>query len=342
MRSWIQAHWQRFTAVSALLAPLSLLFGVVAAARRASYRAGLANRVRLPVPVIVVGNITAGGTGKTPLTLWLAQALRAQGRSPGIVCRGYGGSMIAPQAVLPGSDPYVCGDEAVLLAQRSGCPVWIAAHRPVAARALLAAAPSCDVVISDDGLQHYALERDLEICVVDGDRGFGNGWLLPAGPLREPRSRLAAVDAVAINGGGDRSLPAAIRQLNPQCIGMKLEARGFWNLRDPSRRVGAEHFRGKRVHAAAGIGNPDRFFQQLSDMGLEITAHAFPDHHGYTAEELAFPDADAIVMTEKDAVKCQRFAPATWWAMAVDAVPDAGLADLVLRRLEVTVNRQQQ
>ena len=341
MRSWIQPHWQRFTAVSALLAPLSLLFGVVAAARRAGYRVGLASRVRLPVPVVVVGNITAGGTGKTPLTVWLAQTLRAQGRSPGIVCRGYGGSKSAPQPVLPDSDPYACGDEAVLLAQRSGCPVWTAADRPVAARALLAAVPGCDVVVSDDGLQHYALQRDLEICVVDGDRGFGNGWLLPAGPLREPRSRLAAVDAIVVNGRGNQSLLPAIRQFNPQCIGMQLEARGFWNLRDRSRRVGAEHFRGKRIHAVAGIGNPERYFQQLSDMGLDTTAHAFPDHHAYAEGELDFPGADAVVMTEKDAVKCQSFAAATWWAMAVDAVPDAGLAELVLRRLEVAVSRQQ-
>ncbi|MGW8183801.1 MAG: tetraacyldisaccharide 4'-kinase, partial [Burkholderiales bacterium] len=185
MRSWIQPHWERFTVVSALLAPFSLLFRVVVTARQVGYRAGLARRVRLPVPVIVVGNITAGGTGKTPLTLWLASALRACGRTPGIVCRGYGGRASAPQPVRPGSDPYACGDEAVLLAQRSGCPVWVGVDRPIAAQALLAAVPGCDVVLSDDGLQHYALERDCEICVVDGDRGFGNGWLLPAGPLRE-------------------------------------------------------------------------------------------------------------------------------------------------------------
>jgi len=336
MRSWIQPHWERFTVVSALLAPLSLLFRMVVAARRAGYRAGLASKVRLPVPVIVIGNISAGGTGKTPLTLWLALALRARGRTPGIVCRGYGGSGSAPQAVRPESDPRACGDEAVLLAQRSGCPVWAGVDRPVVARALLAAMPGCDVVLSDDGLQHYALERDFEICVVDGDRGFGNGWFLPAGPLREPPSRLAAVDAVVINGVSDSSLLPAIRRLNPQCIGMRLEARGFWNLNDPGRRVGVEHFRGKRVHAAAGIGNPGRFFRQLRDLGLEATPHAFPDHHAYTADDLAFAGADAVVMTEKDAVKCQRFARDTWWAMAVDAAPDAGLTELVLRKLDVS------
>jgi len=334
MTSWIQPHWERFTAVSALLSPLSLLFRVAASARRMSYRIGLASTIRLPVPVIVVGNITTGGTGKTPLTLWLTEILRAQGRSPGIVCRGYGGSGRDPQCVRADSDPYAYGDEAVLLAQRSGCPVWIGADRPAVARALLAAAPGCDVVVSDDGLQHYALARDLELCVVDGERGFGNGWLLPAGPLREPPSRLAAVDAVLINGNGHRSLLDAICRLNAQCLGMKLEARGFWNLRQKDRRVGAEHFRGRRVHAMAGIGNPGRFFRQLRDMGLEVSVRAFPDHHAYTAGDLAFAGMDALVMTEKDAVKCQRFAPETCWAMAVDAVPDAGLAELVLRKLD--------
>jgi len=335
MRSWIQPHWERFTAVSALLLPISLLFRVAATLRRGSYRAGLASTVRLPVPVIVVGNITAGGTGKTPLTLWLAAVLSAQGRSPGIVCRGYGGAARAPQPVRPDSDPYACGDEAVLLAQRSGCPVWIGANRPAAARALLAAAPGCDVVLSDDGLQHYALARDVEICVVDGERGFGNGWPLPAGPLREQPSRLAVVDAVVINDGdGHRAPLPAIRRLNAQCHGMKLEPRGFWNLQHTDRRVGVEHFRGRRVHAVAGIGNPGRFFRQLRDMGLEINAHAFPDHHAYTVADLAFAGTDAVLMTEKDAVKCQRFAPETCWAMAVDAVPDAGLSELVMRKLK--------
>jgi len=336
MRSWIQPHWERFTAVSALLAPISFLFRVVAAARRASYRFGLATTTRLPVPVIVVGNITAGGTGKTPLTLWLAAVLRKQGRSPGIVCRGYGGTARAPQPVRPDSDPYACGDEAVLLARRSGCPVWTGADRPAAARGLLAAAPGCDVVVSDDGLQHYALARDLEICVVDGERGFGNGWLLPAGPLRESPSRLAAFDAVVINGGSgvDRSPLPAIRRLNAQCLGMKLEVRGFWNLQHVDRRVGVEHFRGKRVHAIAGIGNPGRFFQHLQGMGLDFVPHSFPDHHPFTASDLAYAGAEAVVMTEKDAVKCQRFAAKTCWALAVDAVPDSGLDELVLHKLD--------
>lgn len=334
MQSWIQAHWDRFTPVSALLAPASLLFRVVTGVRRAAYRAGLASKSRVTVPVIVVGNITVGGTGKTPLVLWLAALLKAHGRSPGIVCRGYGGTERGPQAVQPDSDPYACGDEAVLLARRSGCPVWTGTNRPAVARALLNAAPGCDVVLSDDGLQHYALARDVEICVVDGDRGLGNGWTLPAGPLREPPSRLGEVDAVVINGTDARSQPlSAIGSFNPKCVIMKLDATGFWNLRHADQRSGIEHFRGKRVHAVAGIGNPGRFFEQLQGMGLEFTPHSFPDHHPFTASDLVFVGADAIVMTEKDAVKCQRFAPETCWALAVDAVPDAGLDELVLRKL---------
>ena len=284
---WIQRHWERLTPVSALLVPVSLLFRVVSGARRAAYRAGLLRANRLAVPVVVVGNITVGGTGKTPLVLWLAAALKAHGRAPGIVCRGYGGASGAPRAVGSDSDPYACGDEPVLLAQRSGCPVWTGIDRAAAARSLLAAA-DCDVVLSDDGLQHYALHRDLELCVVDGDAAFGNGWLLPAGPLREPPSRLSEIDAVIVNRGEDSSaVLAAARQFNPACLEMELKPRHFWNLRDRERRAVAGDFRGKRVHAVAGIGSPGRFFRQLQAMGLEFTPHVFPDHHAYDASDLA-------------------------------------------------------
>lgn len=332
--SWIRPHWERFTPVSALLSPASLLFRVASDARRTAYRRGLLGATRLTVPVIVVGNITAGGTGKTPLVLWLSSLLKSRGRTPGIVCRGYGGTEGPPRAVTAVSDPYVCGDEAVLLARRSGCPVWTSTDRPAAAKSLLAA-NNCDVVLSDDGLQHYALARDLEFCVVDADRVFGNGWLLPAGPLREPPSRLSEVDAVIVHGAnGSGASLSLMRSLNANCLGMKLEARGFWNLRDTRQRVDAGHFRGKKVHAVAGIGNPDRFFRQLREMGIEITAHAFPDHHAFSVSDLAFAGTDPVVMTEKDAVKCQRISSDRWWALAVDAAPDPDLEKLVLRKLE--------
>jgi tetraacyldisaccharide 4'-kinase len=336
---WIQRHWERFTPVSALLVPVSLLFRTASSARRAAYRSGLLRASRLAAPVVVVGNITVGGTGKTPLVLWLAAALKAHGRAPGIVCRGYGGTTRAPQAVRGDSDPYACGDEAVLLAQRSGCPVWSGIDRAAAATSLLAA-NDCDVVLSDDGLQHYALRRDLELCVVDADSPFGNGWLLPAGPLREPPSRLSEVDAVVVNGGANAhaALDAA-RKLNAACVEMALEPRGFWNLRDRQRRAVARDFRGKRVHAVAGIGNPGRFFRQLEAMDIAFTPHFFPDHHAYDASDLAYADAEAVVMTEKDAVKCERFASDRCWALAVDAVPEPGLETLVLRKLDaVTAN----
>ena len=334
--SWIQPHWERFTPVSALLSPATLLFWVASNARRAAYRLGLLGTTRLVVPVIVVGNITVGGTGKTPLVLWLASLLKSRGRSPGIVCRGYGGTEGPPRAVTADSDPYICGDEAVLLARASSCPVWTGNDRPAAARSLLES-NDCDVVLSDDGLQHYALARDLEICVVDADRVFGNGWLLPAGPLREPPSRLSEVDAVVVHGmdGSGASL-SRVRSLNAACLGMKLEPRGFWNLRHPDRRVDAGHFRGKRVHAVAGIGNPERFFRQLREMGMDAREHAFADHHAFEVSDLAFAGTDPVVMTEKDAVKCQRISSDRCWALAVEAVPEPGLEKLVLRKLEAS------
>jgi tetraacyldisaccharide 4'-kinase len=326
---WIERHWERITPVSALLYPVSLLYAAVASIRRATI-----TPVRLPVPVIVVGNLSVGGTGKTPLTLWLAEFLRERGWEPGIVCRGYGGSAHGPHRVTADADPAVSGDEAVLLARRAGGAVWAGVDRVAAARSLLAAQPACRVVLSDDGLQHYALGRDLEICVVDATRGFGNGCLLPAGPLREPPARLRAVGAVVLNGGG---APHSSSKLIPDVaapFGMGLEGREFRNLLNPDRVAGAEAFRGKRVHAVAGIGDPQRFFRHLQQMGLDFTAHSFPDHHPFTTADLRFEGAEAVLMTEKDAVKCRRFEDESHWELPVDAVPDPGLGELVLRKLE--------
>jgi tetraacyldisaccharide 4'-kinase len=231
--------------------------------------------------------------------------------------------------VAPGADPRRCGDEPVLLAQRSGCPVWIGADRAAAARALLTAHPACDVLLSDDGLQHYRLARDVEIAVIDAERGLGNGWLLPAGPLREPASRLDEVDAVVVHGetpGGVAPRPARCR--------MRLHGAEFHNLLNPGHRVGPGHFRHARLHAIAGIGNPARFFRHLQQLGLAFAAHPFPDHHPFTAADLAFDDADAILMTEKDAVKCRPYANEKCWALRVDAAVDAALGRLVLDKLD--------
>ena len=332
--SWLEKHWARYTPVSALLSPVSWFFQAASGLRRAGYRAGLLPSSRLAVPVIIVGNITAGGTGKTPLVLWLASFLKSRGRSPGIVCRGYGGRQGAPCEVRADSDPYRYGDEAVLLARRSGCPVWTGVDRPAAARSLLAA-NACDVVLSDDGLQHYALARDLEICVIDADRGLGNGWLQPAGPLREPAARLSEVDAVVVNGTDASAASGSLaRKYNTTCLGMSLDPREFRNLLQADRRVEAGFFRGKRVHAVAGIGNPARFFGQLRKLKMEVEPHAFPDHHAFQASDLAFAGPDAIVMTEKDAVKCERFPSERCWVLSVDAMPDPALETVITSGLD--------
>ena len=259
------------TALTRVLAPLSLLFGVVVFVRRALYRLRLLPVTRIGIPVIVVGNINAGGSGKTPLVLWIAKFLEAAGWRPGIVSRGYGGRIAAhgepPVEVSIASDPAAVGDEPLLLARRSGCPVWVGADRVAACRALRTQHPECNVLVLDDGLQHYRLGRDIEIAVVDA-RGFGNGYLFPAGPLREPVSRLAAVDAVVSNGAA-----------NGKGYAMRTVGRRLVMLTDASRVVDAAELGSKRVHAVAGIGDPARFFRHLEALGLEVVPHPFPDHH---------------------------------------------------------------
>lgn len=304
-----------------LLIPFSLLFRLLVAVRRQLYRLGFFQSTRLPVPVIVVGNLTVGGSGKTPLSLVLLDWLKRAGYSPGLVSRGYGGSARDAMPVRPDSDPAVVGDEPVLLARRAGCPVWIGRKRGLAGRCLLASHPGVDVIVADDGLQHLALARDMEIVVVDGRRGFGNGRLLPAGPLREPLSRLVEVDAVVVNGDpGSLRLPVPV-------FSMVLAGRAFVNLARPELIVSSEHFRGGRVHALAGIGDPQRFFDYLVELGLDIEPHPFPDHHAFTAPDLP---PGTLVMTEKDAVKCAAFARPDAWFLAVDAEVDGGLNSLLL------------
>jgi len=328
---WLEQHWYRLSPLHLALWPLAVIFGLLGALRRRFYRAGLLRVARLPVPVIVVGNISVGGTGKTPLVIWLAEQLRAEGYTPGIISRGYGGTAPEPRPALADSDPAVTGDEAVLLARRCVCPVWIGADRAAAARALLRARPACDVLISDDGLQHYALGRDIEIAVIDGERGFGNGMLLPAGPLREPPRRLDLVDAVVINGTPlfpRESLPHAVPAFD-----MRLTGRMFYDVLNPAQRAGPERFAHHAVHAVAAIGNPQRFFNHLRELGLSFTAHTFADHHTFAPSDLAFAGDDAVIMTEKDAVKCERFCSENLWALQIDAVAEPGLEALVLRKL---------
>jgi tetraacyldisaccharide 4'-kinase len=319
----IEKYWYGVRPLHLVLLPLSALFGLVAAVRRLLYRTGVFKSEQLPVPVIVVGNITVGGSGKTPLTLWLVQQMLDAGWHPGIVSRGYGGIATAPRAVTPLDTPSEVGDEPLLMAQRQLCPVWIGRDRPAAARALLAANPGCDLVISDDGLQHYRLRRNIEIAVVDGHRRIGNGFLLPAGPLREPVSRLDAVDAVVVNGGAS----------GHGKVGMHLQGEVFHNLLNPERTQHADGFRGLRLHALAGIGHPERFFKYLEAMGLAIERHPLPDHHRYTPADIAIEDADCILMTEKDAVKCAAFANEKCWVLRVDAQVDPTLAQHILGKI---------
>ncbi len=321
---WLPQYWYRITPLHLLLFPASLLFRMLAALRRMLYRSGILAGHRLTVPVIVIGNISAGGTGKTPLTLALAQQLIERGRHPLIVSRGYGGVAQQPRQVGADSDAQQVGDEPLMMARRNLCPVWVGKNRVAAAQAALRAYPQCDVVLCDDGLQHYRLQRDAEIAVIDGERGFGNGFMLPAGPLREPVVRLRSVDAVVVNGGDVSSGQYA----------MRLSGEVFYNLPDPGKTATASHFLALNNHAVAGIGNPQRYFRHLQTLGIPFTPHAFPDHHPYSSADLAFADCDAILLTEKDAVKCAAFADARYWVLRVEAQIDPALLDHLLRKIE--------
>jgi tetraacyldisaccharide 4'-kinase len=331
-RDRLVAAWYapRVTWLAALLRPLSWLFGAVVAVRRALYQRGVLPGVRVGRPVVVVGNITVGGAGKTPLVIALAEALVARGRTPGIVSRGHGGRGLHGRGVRAGDDPADVGDEPLLLAA-TGCPVWIGRDRVAAARGLQEANPACDVLLSDDGLQHYRLERDVEIAVIDATRGLGNGLLLPAGPLREPASRLDDVDAV-VHLVAERA--SAVTTRRPGEFVMTHEAVGLRNLVDPSQVAVPRDWPKGTVHSVAGTGNPQRFFDLLARLGIEAIPHAFPDHHTFVREDLEFPGAQAILMTAKDAVKCSRFVDARCFALDIRAVLDAALVDLVLERID--------
>lgn len=304
----VEELWYGQHPLSLVLAPLGWVSAGYALLRRQAYQSGLLRVRHLPVPVIVVGNVTVGGTGKTPLVIWLAEFLKAQGYKPGIVSRGYGGDAEHwPQQVRPDSDPVTVGDEPVLIAQRCLCPVAVSPKRAEAAEALVEHA-GCDIVVSDDGLQHLALGRDIEIAVVDGVRRYGNGRCLPAGPLREPVRRLGSVDIVVSNGLASRG-EFAMKYL-------PLPLRG---LRDESVTCSLDDLHGEEVHAVAGVGNPERFFQTLRAHGLRLQRHPFPDHYAFKADDIRFGDGVPVIMTEKDAVKCRRFAGPEHWYLPIEA-----------------------
>ncbi|MEX2353201.1 MAG: tetraacyldisaccharide 4'-kinase [Gammaproteobacteria bacterium] len=301
-RLWYGSH-----PLAIVLRPVSWLYAGFVRLRNLAYLIGILPRRGVDVPVIIVGNITVGGTGKTPLIIWLSALLREQGHRPGIISRGYGGKSTKwPQQVRADSNPQLVGDEPVLLARRTGCPVAVSPDRYVAAQELLEHT-DCDVLLCDDGLQHQAMDRDLEIAVIDGDRRFGNGLCLPAGPLREPVSRLASVDMVVANGkAGRNEFLMEYHYEDPRCL-------------EDGRRTAIESFSNSPVHVVTGLGNPARFHSWLRSHNISLIKHAFPDHHQYTAADLQFGDDYPVVMTEKDAVKCVAYATHNMWYIPINA-----------------------
>lgn len=319
-----EAVWYYGHPLSHLLLPLAWLYCAIVRLRRLGYRRGWLKSRRLAVPVIVAGNITVGGTGKTPLVLWLVEFLRRQGYKPGVVTGGYGGvGKEWPSLVKKDSDPFEVGDESVMLARRSGCPVAAGPDRVVAGE-VLAANAGCDMIVSDDGLQHYRLQRDLEILVVDASRGFGNGRCLPAGPLREPVARRYDVDMTVCNGG-----PCPGGQV------MHLVPGRLINLVDRELSRDLSELRRQRVTAVAGIGNPDRFFALLRHHGLHLDERPYSDHCRFGAEDVASWPAGPVIMTEKDAVKCEGFARRDHWYLPVEVRVDADFEALLLDKLKV-------
>lgn len=321
---WLVRYWYRKNSFFGYcFSPLSWFYNLITSLRRFFYCCGLKKVSRFPVPVIVVGNITVGGTGKTPLVGWLVGWLRSQGFKPGIVSRGYGGQATTwPQKVTDSSDPRYVGDEAVILARHTHCPMVVGPNRVAAVKKLLDNY-DCNIVISDDGLQHYALGRDIEIAVIDGARRFGNGLCLPAGPLRESIRRLKSVDFVVANGKG-----------NNNEYTMSLYCGDIYNIKNPEQFFDLELLNNKTVHALAGIGHPQRFFQQLEAIGFKVISHEFPDHYCYKPSDLDFGDDLPVIMTAKDAVKCESFANDRCWYLPVEVKMDECFENQLQRRLK--------
>ena len=314
-------YWQDRGPLNTALRPLSALYSSLVTLRRTLYLRGYLQPWRSPVPVIIVGNITAGGSGKTPLVSWLAHYLLEQGYQPGIVSRGYRARNTDwPQLVTPESDPDQYGDEPVMLAEQTGCPVSVGPDRPAAVRALLAAHP-CDIILSDDGLQHYALARDIEIAVI-GTQGLGNRLMLPAGPLREPPGRLKSVDIIIHNGPTEGQMPPIEPTLEPLHSSTKT-----------TQPLTLNQYRGQRVHAVAGIAYPERFYARLRAQGLLLKTHSYPDHHRYSATDLVYPEALPILMTSKDAVKCRRYPIQNAWVVQHKIQPDKDFIQQIQQQL---------
>ena len=322
----IQTAWRHKNALYYLvLKPLSWLFGLVTSTRRFAYKEGFFKSYAVPVPVIVVGNINVGGSGKTPVVMWLVEQLKNKGYQPAVISRGYGGSVKVSTPVNANTPASLVGDEPVLIKNRCACPVWVGKNRVEVATALLSTHPECDVIISDDGLQHYKLKRDVEIAVVDAEHHKKHARLLPAGQLREPLSRLNSVDAIVCN---DQKSDEAFYQ-------MQLVGEQFYNLADVEKHAVAADFKYKAIKAMAGIGKPERFFEHLRQLGMTFVSVSFDDHYAFSAQDLAKIDCDVLIMTEKDAVKCKPFAQPHHWVLPVEASIDAALLPLILNKISL-------
>jgi tetraacyldisaccharide 4'-kinase len=338
LQSLTQRIWYEDSAAVWLLLPLSWLFAGLVSVRRKLYERGVLSVVRVNVPVVVVGNLAVGGTGKTPVSIWLATQLKERGMWPGIVSRGYGGSVgHRPLQVTSASDPYIVGDEAILMAKRSNCPVVVHPDRVRAAQKLTDL--GVDVIIADDGLQHYRLARQYEIAVIDGTRGFGNGRILPAGPLREPVSRLNSVNHALVNKSIMRS-DRAIGKLPAHLVVTDFYLKGT-TARSLGEReeVPLAKFAGRQVHAVAAIGNPGRFFTFLESHGMQVIEHALPDHAKLTERDLRYDDSLDVMMTEKDAVKCSDLDVERCWYVPVEVEveqPQDWIDDLCNRLSAIT------
>lgn len=330
--SKLAAAWYRKAVWLKLLRPISALFTLLVKRRVLQQRQYRVDPSPLPVPVIVVGNISVGGTGKTPLVIALIEHLRKAGYTPGVISRGYGAQAPHyPYEVNPDSLPEQGGDEPCLIVRRTRVPLFIDPDRMSAARALLDA-HHCDVLISDDGLQHYKMPRDIEIAVIDGARGLGNGRCMPEGPLREPPERLSLVDWVVFNGQPVSALPTfPSLQNEPTC--MQLKPGSIWSLHGSDTVAADQWLYARKVHAVAGIGHPDRFFDTLVSLGFEPVKHPFPDHASYEKGQLEFEPKLPVIMTEKDAVKCMSHAPADAWALPVEACLEPRFLNVLLKQL---------
>ncbi|MCB6184145.1 tetraacyldisaccharide 4'-kinase [Leeia sp. TBRC 13508] len=330
MSHWLENEWRRPTWRRFFLWPISALFGVLVRLRYALYRMGWLASEALPVPVVVIGNIHVGGSGKTPLTIHLANALSAKGWRPGIVSRGYGRESDEVCAVTVDSNVKAVGDEPLLMARSlQSVPIWVGRDRVAAARALLAAHPKVNVLLCDDGLQHYRLARSVSLCVMDGTREQTR-CMLPAGPLREPWGRLKHIDAVVWNTHrNDQVLPSGVSSYL-----MTLVPGGFWQVSHPQKEVTAAELKDKSLHAVAGIGHPARFEKTLKELGLLVAVKPYPDHYAYQAKDFESVDADAVLMTEKDAVKCFSLNNDKLWALRIQADVSPELVAFVESRLK--------